>query len=76
MKECSACKHFRKGTYSLWCENPKNGYSTVTGQVKARWAHTVRDDESRCGAEGTWFEKSVPVPTTRSWLRRWIASKF
>lgn len=60
------CKDCRWVSGSLLCNSPNN-VSLVTGAVAPKLAEAVRNDNSKCGLEGRWFESPlVDVPAMPS----------
>ena len=65
MKFCKDCKFHIN---ALWCANPKNGVSPVTGKPQARWADVERDIRGNCGEDAAWFE---PIEQKKPWWIFW-----
>jgi hypothetical protein len=62
-KYCVNCKHFiRAGEGTRICAHPALGRCPVTGAQEMHCCYSVRDDSSRCGMSGEWFEQKEAQP--------------
>lgn len=69
MKYCVNCKHYLDGGLGGWCQYDDGDVNPVTGKLKPKFAHGMRNSKFLCGKDGVWFEEKSEPAKISFWKR-------